>query len=203
VKFPARGLYAITQTEGKSPQTIIQQVDAAIKGGASVIQYRDKNPQDAVYLAKQLVAICSKHKVPLIINDDAELALEAGAAGVHIGRDDGGIAHARKVLGNKAIIGLSCYDNINTALQAEQDGVDYVAFGRFFPSSSKPLALPAHIETLQVAQKKIKLPIVAIGGILPENGAQLLAAGANVLAVIGGVFENNPEQSSRNYMNLF
>ena len=139
----------------------------------------------------------------LAINDNAELAHQIGADGVHIGKDDGGIAHARKILGNKAIIGLSCYDDINTALQAEKNGVDYVAFGRFFPSTSKPLALPAHIETLMLAKKQIKLPIVAIGGILPDNGAQLISAGADVLAVIGGIFENNPEQSAHSYMNLF
>jgi len=203
MQFPASGLYAITQTDGKTPETIIKEVSAAIKGGAAVIQYRDKNPDDAVYLAKQLVTICHQHKVPLLINDDAELALRSGADGVHIGKDDGGIAQARKILGHKAIIGLSCYDNIDTALHAQKNGVNYVAFGRFFPSSSKPLALPAHIKTLALAKKQINLPIVAIGGILPENGGQLLTAGANVLAVIGGIFEKDPEQSSRAYINLF
>lgn len=203
MKFPNSGLYAITQTEGKNGETIISEVQSAIKGGASVIQYRDKNPVDALYLGKELLSICNQKHIPLIINDDAELANLIGADGVHIGKDDGAIAIARKILGAKAIIGISCYDDINIALKAESQGVDYVAFGRFFPSNSKPLALPAHCQTLQLAKQQIKIPIVAIGGILPKNGGQLLASGANVLAVIGGVFDTNPEQSAHAYLNLF
>jgi len=203
MKFPDRGLYAITQTDGKNSETIIQQVLSAIKGGVSVIQYRDKNPDDFVYLAKELLAICKHHQVPLIINDDADLAHQIGADGVHIGKDDGGIAAARKILGPNAIIGLSCYDDINCALQAQANGVDYVAFGRFFPSSSKPLASPAHCETLHQARQHINIPVVAIGGILPENGKQLLDAGADVLAVIGGLFDHDAEQSAKSYLKLF
>lgn len=201
--FPTSGLYAITQTDNKQGDQIIAEVAAALKGGASVIQYRDKNPIDQVYLASQLLQLCQQYHVPLLINDDAELAYQIGADGVHIGKDDGELNTARKILGAKAIIGQSCYDDLNLALQAEQNGADYVAFGRFFPSNSKPLALPAHMGTLQQAKIKIKLPIVAIGGILPENGASLLSAGANLLAVIGGVFDKNPEQSSRQYTALF
>jgi thiamine-phosphate pyrophosphorylase len=203
MKFPGSGLYAITQTEGKTCETIISEVKAAIKGGASVVQYRDKDPIDAFYLGKELSSICKHYHIPLIINDDAGLASRVGADGVHLGRDDGGISSARKILGTKAIIGISCYDDINTALKAENQGVDYVAFGRFFPSNSKPLALPAHCQTLQQAKQQIKLPIVAIGGILPDNGGQLLAAGANVLAVIGGIFDVNPEYSAHAYLKLF
>lgn len=203
MKFPNSGLYAITQTEGKNGETIISEVQSAIKGGASVIQYRDKKPVDALYLGKELLSICNQKHIPLIINDDAELAKQIGADGVHIGKDDGAIAIARKILGAKAIIGISCYDDINIALKAESQGVDYVAFGRFFPSNSKPLALPAHCQTLQLAKQQIKIPIVAIGGILPKNGGQLLASGANVLAVIGGVFDTHPEQSAHAYLNLF
>jgi len=203
MNFPTSGLYAITQTDGKTADQIIQDVAAALKGGACVIQYRDKNPIDSVYLAKQLLRHCKQYNVPLLINDDAELAYQVGADGVHIGRDDGGIASARKILGAKAIVGLSCYDDINLALQAEKNGADYVAFGRFFPSNSKPLALPAHTKTLQLAKSQIKLPIVAIGGILPENGHQLLTAGADLLAVIGGIFDHHPEQSAQAYNKLF
>ena len=203
MKFPASGLYAITQTDGKSSETIIQEVYSVIKSGVSVIQYRDKNPVDALYLAKEILAVCKRHQVPLIINDDADFANSIGADGVHIGKDDGGVFLARKILGSKAIIGISCYDDINIALKAEAQGVDYVAFGRFFPSSSKPLALPAHTKTLNQAKKRINVPIVAIGGILPENGGELLDAGADVLAVIGGIFEHNPIQSTKAYMKLF
>jgi thiamine-phosphate pyrophosphorylase len=203
MRFPAYGLYAITQTDNKSGDTIINEVIAAIRGGAVVVQYRDKNPADALLLARELVKICHQHDVPLIINDDIELAAMAGADGVHIGKEDGAIAQARKYLGHDAIIGVSCYNFVERALDAEGQGATYAAFGRFFPSSSKPLAAPAKIETLQKAKLLLNIPIVAIGGILPENGAQLLAAGADLLAVIGGLFDSQPEQSARAYQLLF
>ena len=203
MRFPEHGLYAITQTDNKSGDTIINEVEAAIRGGAVIVQYRDKNPTDALSLAIELVKICHKHKVPLIINDDVELAASAGADGVHIGKEDGAIAHATKSLGSDAIIGVSCYNFVEQALDAQGQGATYVAFGRFYPSSSKPLAAPAKIETLQQAKFALKIPIVAIGGILPENGAELLAAGADLLAVIGGLFESQPERSARAYQALF
>ena len=203
MRFPAHGLYAITQTDNKSGDTIINEVEAAIRGGAVIVQYRDKNPTDALSLAIELVKICHKHKVPLIINDNVELAASAGADGVHIGKEDGAIAHARKILGSDAIIGVSCYNFVEQALEAQRQGATYVAFGRFYPSSSKPLAAPAKIETLQQAKLALNIPIVAIGGILPENGAELLAAGADLLAVIGGLFESQPERSARAYQALF
>jgi len=203
MRFPDRGLYAITQTINKSVDTIIDEVIAAIKGGAVIVQYRDKNPADALFLARELVKICHQHKVPLIINDDIELAARVGADGVHIGKEDGAIAQARMHLGNNAIIGVSCYNFVERAIEAQAQGATYIAFGRFFPSSSKPLAEPAKIETLQQAKLRLNIPIVAIGGILPENGAQLLAAGADLLAVIGGLFDSEPEQSARAYQALF
>jgi thiamine-phosphate pyrophosphorylase len=203
MNFPTKGLYAITQTEGKMSGTIIQEIRLALKGGVSVVQYRDKAPDDATYLAKELLSLCQRYNVPLLINDDVELAARIGADGVHLGREDGDILSARKTLGDKAMIGVSCYDSVESARQAETLGVDYVAFGRFFPSSSKPLAAPAHLETLRQAQHQIQVPIVAIGGILPSNGQSLLEAGADVLAVIGGLFEDNPEQAVQDYLTLF
>ena len=203
MKLPESGLYAVTQTANKSGDTIINEVAAAIKGGAVIVQYRDKNPTDAPYLARELVKICHQHNVPLLINDDIELAVLVGADGVHLGREDGAVTQARKQLGSDAIIGVSCYDFVGLAVAAQAQGATYAAFGRFFPSSSKPLAAPAHIETLREARRVLTIPIVAIGGILPNNGAQLLAAGADLLAVIGGVFEHQPEQSARAYQVLF
>jgi thiamine-phosphate pyrophosphorylase len=201
--FPTRGLYAITQTGHKSTDDIINDVDAAIRGGAAVIQYRDKNPVDAPFIAAELVKICHQHNIPLIINDDVDLAILTKADGVHLGKDDGEITSARRRLGDAAIIGVSCYNSVERALAAQSLGATYIAFGRFFPSSSKPLASPADVETLRQAKAAIHLPIVAIGGILPENGEQLLAAGADLLAVIGGVFDNDPEQSALAYKHLF
>jgi thiamine-phosphate pyrophosphorylase len=203
MKFPARGLYAITQTDGKSPATVIAEVEAAIRGGAAVVQYRDKNPKDALYLARELVKLCHRHQVPLLVNDSIELALETGADGVHLGKDDGHIREARERLGPDAIIGISCYDSLERALEAQAHGATYAAFGRFFPSGTKPLASPAHPDTLRQAKQALAIPIVAIGGILPENGAALLAAGADLLAVIGGIFDRAPESSARAYQHLF
>ncbi|MEC4747132.1 thiamine phosphate synthase [Methylomicrobium sp. Wu6] len=203
MKFPMRGLYAITQTDHKSQGTVIDEVEAAIRGGTAVVQYRDKNPRDALALARELVRVCHRHNVPLLVNDDVELALQAGADGVHLGKDDGHIGEARERLGADAIIGLSCYNSLDRALEAQTHGATYAAFGRFFPSNSKPLAAPAQLDTLRQAKQALSIPVVAIGGILPENGAQLLAAGADLLAVIGGIFDREPEVSTRAYLRLF
>jgi thiamine-phosphate pyrophosphorylase len=204
MKFPDSGLYAITQTENKTYQQVIEDVTAAIKGGAVVVQYRDKNPVDANYLATELLKVCHSHNVPFIINDDVELAAKIGAEGVHLGKHDADIFQARQRLGAEAIIGVSCYNDINLALATQQQGANYVAFGRFFPSSSKPLASPAQISTLTAAKKLIQVPIVAIGGILPENAEELLTAGADLLAAIGGVFDSpNVETSAHAYQRLF
>ena len=201
--FANRGLYAFTQSEGNMSVTIINDVHTVLKGGVAVIQYRNKNTQDSIDLANEILTLCKEHQVPLIINDDAKLAQKIGANGVHLGKNDGEIAEARKILGSSAIIGVSCYNDIKLALQATTQGVDYVAFGRFFPSSTKPLASPANIDTLWLAKQKINLPIVAIGGILPENGGQLLSAGADILAVVGGLFDSASTHNTKTYLNLF
>jgi thiamine-phosphate pyrophosphorylase len=201
--FPNRGLYAITQADNKTPDRLLADVAAAIRGGAVVIQYRDKNRGDRLSMARELAILCHRHDVPLIINDDAELAQQANADGVHLGKDDGDIHSARNFLGRNAIIGVSCYNSIERALDAQHQGATYVAFGRFFSSGSKPLASPADIDTLKEAKRQLHIPVVAIGGILPENGGQLLVAGADVLAAIGGVFDQAPEPSARAYQSLF
>lgn len=203
MKFPTRGLYAITQTDNKSANIVIDEVTAAIKGGAVVVQYRDKTSQDKVYLGRELLKVCHRHNVPLIINDDIELAVNLGADGVHLGKDDGDILLARQRLGADAIIGVSCYNSVERAITMQAQGATYVAFGRFFPSSSKPLAAPARLETLQQAKLVLTVPVVAIGGILPENAVPLINAGADLLAVIGGLFSAQPEQAARQYQAVF
>lgn len=203
MKFPTTGLYAITQPEEKSLEAVTLDVEAALKGGAKVVQYRDKSPINAELLATQLLNLCHQYHAPLIINDHIELAKKIGAHGVHLGQHDQALKKARDVLGANAIIGISCYNDLQKAISAQQQGADYVAFGRFFPSTSKPLASPANIEILSLASRCINIPIVAIGGIVPENGKQLLDAGADLLAVIGGIFNHNPEQSAKNLAQLF
>jgi thiamine-phosphate pyrophosphorylase len=201
--FPTRGLYAITQIKHKTEQQVIAEVAAAIKGGAVVIQYRHKPSVPSLSLSRQLLVVCRQAKVPLIINDNLELAVTIGADGVHLGQHDSTIDQAREQLGTKAIIGLSCYNDMQSALDAEKKGANYVAFGRFFASSSKPLATTATLNTLQRAKAQLTMPIVAIGGILPDNGQQLLTAGADLLAVIAGVFTEDVEQSAHAYQALF
>ncbi|MCU7958935.1 MAG: thiamine phosphate synthase [gamma proteobacterium symbiont of Bathyaustriella thionipta] len=185
-----KGLYGITANNHHSLPGLLQQVEAAINGGMRILQYRNKSSDSGSRYreAKALQDLCQQQQIPLIINDDMQLAVEVDAAGVHLGKEDGCVADCRQRLGHNKMIGVSCYNSIEQALLAEQQGADYVAFGRFFPSSSKPLASPADINTLQQAKEKLSIPIVAIGGINADNGGALIAAGADMLAVIAGLF---------------
>ena len=201
-----RGLYAITDAGLLPDERLIDAVAAAIRGGARLIQYRDKSHDSARRLAQAtaLNALCQDHGVPLIINDDVELAFAVGAAGVHLGRDDADITTARARLGPRALIGVSCYDRLDLALNAARAGADHVAFGAFFPSPTKPSEIRAPLDLLQQARARLDLPIVAIGGITPENAAALLAAGADYLAVVSGVFAQPDIQvAARRYATLF
>ena len=196
------GLYAITTPS----QNLSQQVEAAITGGARVIQYRDKNSGRSLRLqqAQQLNRICSTAKIPLIINDDVELAARTSAAGVHLGRDDSAIKNVRRDLGEDAIIGVSCYNDFDLAVQAQRQGADYVAFGSFFASPTKPFAVRADISLLQRAKQELEIPVVAIGGITTHNGGLLIQAGADMLAVITAIFaQADVEQASRSFAQLF
>ncbi len=200
--MPKRGLYAITP-EGKTFDEILEFTKAVLKGGACVVQYRDKTSNDTLTLARKLLKLCHVYNVPLLINDNVEIAQKMGADGVHLGKDDGDITQARERLGTKAIIGVSCYNSLELALKAQSQGVNYVAFGRFFTSNTKPLAQQAEIGTLTAGKKILSLPIVAIGGILPTNGATLIDAGADLLAVIGGLATPQPEITAQTYSALF
>lgn len=200
------GLYAIADCAYLTPQTLVTQVGAAIEGGARMVQYRDKHSPPATRLANALalVALCRAHAVPLIVNDDAQLALESGAAGVHLGRDDTDMQAARRLLGDAAIIGVSCYNDGARAQRAENEGADYVAFGRFFPSRTKPQAVTAGLDLLHLARHALHVPVVAIGGITPENGASLVAAGAHALAVIEGLWgQADVRAAAARYAELF
>lgn len=184
------GLYVITDNSLIPKGKFVECVAQAINGGAVVIQYREKHLpwEDRCREAATLATLCRHRGIPLIINDDIELARATGADGVHLGQEDIAISQARKRLGPQAIIGVSCYNRLGRALQASQEGADYVAFGRFYPSVTKPEAVPARPALLEQARAMIDLPLVAIGGITPENASELLKAGADLLAVIHGVF---------------
>jgi len=212
------GLYLITREPGlqtpdtdqskrqSTAQEFADQVEQAIFGGVRIIQYRDKS-NDVTRRHAEATAlhkVCQRHSIPLIINDDVTLAATVQADGVHLGHDDLKLQQARNMLGSNAIIGVSCYNQLDLAIQAEQGGADYVAFGSFFKSTTKPLATIATNALLQQAKNKLKIPIVAIGGITPENGAELLDAGADSLAVINGVFsQSNPRRAASRYAQLF
>jgi thiamine-phosphate pyrophosphorylase len=187
---PLHGLYVITDSALIPDNQFSQRVAAALRGGARIVQYRDKRdlPAMRLKLATEMVYLCREHGALSIINDDVELALCVGADGVHIGKDDAALAHARTRLGQGAIIGVSCYNRLDLALEAEQQGADYVAFGAFFPSPTKPDAILASLELLRAAKAQLTIPTCAIGGITVENAQALVDAGADMLAVISDVF---------------
>lgn len=184
-----RGLYVITD-EDLIGDRLIEAVGAAIGGGARLVQYRNKQRDARDYRAKAaaLAALCRDRNALLIINDDPLLAHAVGASGVHIGDQDGGIAAARAILGAGACIGVSCYNDFERARAAVRAGCDYLAFGSFYPSTAKPGAVRATPALLRRAKHELSVPVVAIGGITAENGARLIAAGADSLAVIHAVF---------------
>ena len=186
--FPS-GLYAITP-EAADTDRLLTQVEAALAGGAAAVQYRDKSNDVARRheQASELLALCRQFDVPLIINDDLRLADLSGADGVHLGRDDGSVAKARVILGPDKFIGASCYQSLDLARAAQADGADYIAFGSFYPSSTKPKATLAEVALLHAARSVIHVPIVAIGGITPANALPLLDAGADSLAVLSALF---------------
>ena len=184
------GLYAITDNTLIKPEYFVETVEHAIIGGANIIQYRDKTKNDSVRFkqAKALRILCHQYKIPLIINDDVALAQRIQADGVHLGKLDTTLDIARSKLGSQAIIGISCYNQLSLAQDAVKAGATYVAFGRFFNSKTKPQAVSCSIDLLRQARPLLKCPVVAIGGITPENAPKLLEAGADCLAVIHGIF---------------
>jgi thiamine-phosphate pyrophosphorylase len=187
--FPG-GLYALTPETADTEQ-LLTQVEAALTGGVAAVQYRDKSGDVARRheQASELVALCRQFGVPLIINDDLRLADLCDAAGVHLGRDDGSLREARIILGKGKLIGASCYQELARAQAAQDAGADYVAFGSFFPSPTKPAAARADVPLLHEAARTLRLPIVAIGGITVANAPPLLDAGADSLAVLSALFD--------------
>jgi len=201
-RLPACGLYAIT--DGPRPD-LLAAVEAVLRGGCRVLQYRDKTPDQPrrEREARELVALCARYAVPLIVNDDAALAARVGAAGVHLGEDDADVASARALLGPAGIVGVSCYDSLPRAQELAAAGADYLAFGAFHPSPSKTTTRRANPNLLGDAAALGK-PRVAIGGITPENAPPLIAAGADFLAVISGVFaQPDPQRAAARYAALF
>jgi thiamine-phosphate pyrophosphorylase len=175
-----RGLYAITP-DGAN---LVDKLRKGLEGGVAMIQYRRKK-EKSLAEAKDVVALARRYHVPVIINDDVDLALAAGADGVHLGREDGDLARARKAMKGK-ILGASCYNDPALAEAAVRAGADYVAFGSVFPSTTKPAAVRAPLSLFKMG---ISTPLCAIGGITLQNAPQVIAAGADMVAVISDLFD--------------
>jgi thiamine-phosphate pyrophosphorylase len=191
-RWPApRGLYGITaEADCADAERLLAAAAAALAGGLRLLQYRDKrnSPARRAELGAGLLKLCRAVGVSLIVNDDIDLAASLGADGVHLGLSDGSLAEARTRLGPEAIIGITCADSLERARAAAAGGASYVAFGAFFPSRTKPKAPPMTLERLRLARAELRLPICAIGGITPERAPALVAAGADYVAAIEGLF---------------
>lgn len=200
------GLYAVTDVAPeRRPEEIQAAAQEVLAGGAALLQYRDKCNTSAVRraLAERLLLLCRTHGVPLIVNDDIELAAAVDADGVHLGKNDGSVEVARRRLGSK-IIGVSCYNEFSRAVAAEQAGADYVAFGRFFASTTKPDAAQADVALIRRAKAELTVPVVAIGGITVANASLLVAAGVDLVAVVQAVFgAQQPAVEARRFARLF
>ena len=187
--FMISGVYAVTPDEPNT-DLLLSKVEAALQGGISVLQYRNKLASHKLKTqqARAILPLCRQYQVPLIINDSIKLCLTLDADGVHLGGDDGDLIAARARLGANKILGASCYNRFDLALQAQQAGADYVAFGACFASNTKPNAPVASLDLFELAKTQLSIPAVAIGGIALENASLAIAAGANVIAVINAIF---------------
>lgn len=205
--LPSRGLYAITSAAiCRDALTLLYAVEQAIEGGAVIVQYRDKLNDVATWHrhARQLQTLCRQAGVPLLLNDGPAADVAAlGLDGMHLGQDDGALVEARQLCPN-VLIGATCGQSLEKALQAQAAGASYVAFGAFYPSATKPLAARAPLQLLSSARTLLQVPLCAIGGITPHNAAPLIAAGAHFIAAVEGVFgSGDVKNAARAYAQLF
>lgn len=187
---PLRGLYAVTPDDRLLPR-LLALVQAALDGGVRLVQYRNKQaPAPLKRLqAGELLRLCRAYGARLIVNDDVWLAIEIGADGAHVGRDDIDLATAREALGNKRILGVSCYDELARAEAAAKADANYIGIGSMFPSSTKPGTVIAPLDLLAEARRRFGGPVAAIGGITIRNAPEVIAAGADMVAVVSDLFD--------------
>jgi thiamine-phosphate pyrophosphorylase len=201
-----RGLYAITDTHLIPRERFVDTVEAAVRGGATMVQLREKDTplEEVKRLAQEILAVTRRHGALLIVNDHPAVAKEIGADGVHVGREDPPVEEARALLGPEAIIGASCYGEVARAVAAEQAGADYVAFGTPFPSPTKAKRTDISLGIFQEAKQRVHVPVFAIGGITLANAPQVIKAGADGIAVVSGVFAaSDVEGAARALAQLF
>jgi len=200
-----RGLYIVTP-DWDETHRLLQVTQRALEGGATMVQYRHKNASAALRLeqAKRLWILCHAYERALIINDDVDLCLAAGADGVHVGATDASVAQARKALGPEKIVGASCYGELQRARDACDAGASYVALGGFYPSRVKEYPVTTPLDLIGQLKAQIALPVVVIGGMTPANAAPLIAQGADMVAAISGVYmASDPEVAAREFSALF
>jgi thiamine-phosphate pyrophosphorylase len=200
-----KGLYVIADANCIGKNDIIAKTKEVLSSGVNIIQYRDKlhSFSDRKNIGHQLRKLTASYQSLFIINDDVDLAKEVAADGVHLGKDDASIMDAREKLDESKIIGASCYNNFEIAKLVIESSADYIAFGSFFPSQTKPNAPRANIELIKQVKKSYSVPICAIGGITPENALQLVSAGADMIAVISSIFNaSSPKQAVQEYLSV-
>lgn len=192
-----RGLYAITP-DSVDTQRLLLMTERVLVGGAKIVQYRNKMADTLLRQeqAQLLAQLCKKYAALFIINDHIDLAVAVDADGVHVGKDDGSVIEAREKMGHNSIVGVSCYNRLELAVEAVQQGANYVAFGAFFASSTKPHAVMASIDLLEKAKQKLIVPIVTIGGITLTNAAALIDQGSDAIAVSNALFGGPDIQST-------
>jgi thiamine-phosphate pyrophosphorylase len=201
-----QGLYVITDCVNFDTHGLLSRTGQILEAGVAALQYRDKTPDATLRLerAVALQRLCRRYNTVFLINDDVELAARIGADGVHVGREDAAYERCRATLGPEAIIGISCYNQLDLALLAQNNGADYVAFGSFYPTTTKNTGYRADVTLLMSARRSLAVPVVAIGGITPENGAGLVEAGADLLAVVSSVYASDtPQQAVAEFNALF
>ncbi len=201
-----KGLYLITDKKLIDKSRFADTVDEVLSGGGDVLQLRhkDSTDQEIISLGRKLLAITRKHGIPLIVNDSPELALEIEADGVHLGEGDVGIEYARRLLGKDAIIGVSCYNRIDRAVESARSGADYIAMGTPYSTPTKPGREPTGFETLKEAKSRIVgVPIFAIGGITVDNAADVLKTGVDGIAVITSVFGSDDPKKAASELAAF
>jgi thiamine-phosphate pyrophosphorylase len=199
------GLYALTPDVAETPE-LVAMTRQALEGGASLVQYRNKAAGSELRReqAHALANLCRTFQIPLVINDHLDLAIEVSADGVHLGREDTRLTDARRRLGHSKIIGISCYNHLERAVEAEHQSADYVAFGAFFASITKPGATPATLDLLNRAKQELQVPVVAIGGITFDNAAGLIRRGADAVAVSNALFyAPDIRAAAENFSRLF
>ena len=199
------GPYAITPDLNQT-NDLLNKTRQVLEGGVKLVQYRNKSANESLRReqAKLLLPLCREHNALLIINDHLEIAIEIDADGVHVGKNDVSVSAAKNQLGQNKIVGTSCYNQLDLAMQAQKDGSDYIAFGAFFSSLTKPNAVSVSISLVNQAQKALSIPIVGIGGIQLTNARTVIQSGCAAIAVCHDLFQaENIKATAEHYVQLF